>query len=230
MSLNKTNIEWCDFTANPMRGRCPHFGTTRCGTYCYAERIRLRFKQPAEYSFHPEVLETIKRKAKPSTIFIGSTFDIFAKRNPEAEVKQVLSTMAEASQHTIITLTKNPRRATSMIHLDYVNADIRHVWWGISITSHGQYDPSELIVWGGLKRRFISVEPLLGPIDNIPAAPFYIIGAQTGPGAVVPERSWVEAIIKRADAIGADVYVKDNLVKIYPDLAIHKNIPWEVSK
>lgn len=60
--LNKTRIEWIvnqdgsqGYTANPIKGKCLH----GC-PYCYAEKMRLRFKQPAEVSWHPEVLQAIK--------------------------------------------------------------------------------------------------------------------------------------------------------------------------
>ena len=59
--MQKTAIEWTEYTSNPVRGKCP----LGC-TWCYAERIRRRFHKPEEITFHPEELETIKRHKKPA--------------------------------------------------------------------------------------------------------------------------------------------------------------------
>lgn len=60
------------FTGNPIKGQCQHF----CD-YCYGEKIRQRFGLPKEISWHPEELEKIEKRKKPTTFFMGSIYDLF---------------------------------------------------------------------------------------------------------------------------------------------------------
>jgi hypothetical protein len=81
---------------------------------------------------------------------------------------------------------------------------------------------------------FISAEPLLGDIaKEIRAVPWrrislIIIGAQTGAGAVKPERNWVMRLIEKADKYKTQIFIKDNLYKIYPDLPYRRELPWKL--
>lgn len=230
--LHKSPIEWCDFTANPIRGKRPHFGTPRCGTYYYAEAMRKRFGGSDKLSFHPEVLAAIARRKNPATIFMGSMIDLFADEIPGDWIEGV---MEHSKQHTFIVLSKHPDRMTEML-FEEVKAPIpkkaidflSNVWWGISMTHEGQYTQGELNSFQLIPRRFISFEPLLGPVESFPACPGYIIGAQTGPGAVIPKRKWVDDIIRQADLFGSKVFVKNNMLAHFPDLSNRRDLAWRL--
>lgn len=70
--MQTSKIEWCQFTSNPVRGKCLH----AC-PYCYAERIRKRFGKPEEMSWHAEELTAIEKRKKSAVIFMGSMYDLF---------------------------------------------------------------------------------------------------------------------------------------------------------
>lgn len=99
--MNKTAIEWCDFTVNPVVGKCPH----DCW-YCYAEPIRKKM-YPEEMQFLPERL---KFRKKPASIFIGSMFDIFADKVSSLWIYEIIRIVKLYRQHTFLFLTKNPER------------------------------------------------------------------------------------------------------------------------
>lgn len=210
--MNKSNIEWCDFTSNPVRGKCLH----AC-PYCYAERIRKRYGWPEEMSFHGDELLNVVKRQKPATIFMGSMYDLWGDWVPKEWLDEVLNNCARAPQHTFLFLTKNPKR-----YLEFENVMPENCWYGATVTT-----PEAQMIWGS--RSFVSIEPLLsdfgdGGFDDDTAA--VIIGAQTGPGAVKPEREWVENIIKAAGS--RPIFIKDNLLSLFPDLPRRRELPWRL--
>lgn len=124
---NKENprggIEWCHFygdltgyTANPVRG-CQHGCEWEMpdGTkvICYAEAFADRLNGKGFFkniTFHPDVLDKVRRHAKPSGIFIDSMSDLFGQRVERGWIEQVIETMRACPQHVFFTLTKNPKR------------------------------------------------------------------------------------------------------------------------
>ncbi|MDF2889768.1 MAG: hypothetical protein K0R80_135 [Clostridia bacterium] len=141
--MNKSKIEWCDYTWNPVTG-CLH----GC-KYCYAERIANRFASkvytknknnfaidlksdlhipyksnegkiepyPAGFqpTFHRYRLDEPKQKTKPSRIFVSSMGDLFGEWVPEDWIKQVFETVKQCPQHTFMFLTKNPKRYLALL-------------------------------------------------------------------------------------------------------------------
>ena len=74
--------------------------------------------------------------------------------------------------------------------------------------------------------KYISFEPLLGEITVVAGGmSWYIISAQTGPGAIKPQQEWVEKLIARADQEKIPVFLKDNLLRLFPDLPRRQEIP-----
>ncbi|MFA4972138.1 MAG: DUF5131 family protein [bacterium] len=224
--MNRTKIEWADFTWNPIVG-CTH----GC-PYCYARRFAKRQKCPQCREFtphlHPERLDEPLRKRKPSRIFVCSMADLFDPLTGGVESgrvmhgrlwTQVCDVMADvrAQHHTFIVLTKQPeimwRRLATRYH------PIPRNWWlGVSVTNQEDADeriPALLSIKAAV--RFISLEPLLGPVDLHPlwldarSLSWVIVGAQTGPGAVAPKPEWIESIIWQCRVAGVPLFLKDNL-------------------
>jgi protein gp37 len=224
--MNATEIEWVinpdrtrGFTVNPIRGKCPHFGTPICGAYCYAERIRMGAKmrmtaQEAdkydELRFFPDVLSGFKKRIKPAVVFIGSMIDMWADEIPAEWLQQILDLCRLKRQHTVLFCTKNPKRYSDF---DFPG----NCWRGATVIRDTDY-----YLTG--EHTFISLEPLLWPLDFKPDVKGIIVGAQTGPGAIVPKREWVEHIIEKAGS--TDVFIKDNLLALYPDLPKLRELPW----
>lgn len=194
--MNKTAIEWCDLTWNPVTG-CKH----GC-PYCYARKIAERFKgskawpRGFEPMLHPDRLDAPRHVGrqyynpmpKGSTIFVCSMADLFGEWVPDEWITRVMDAAIRVPRHTYIFLTKNPKRYLT-IPGQYL--DQKNFWFGTTITD--RKDLGDRFHW--MKRLpagnlFVSFEPL---IDVLP--PFdlgdisqVIIGAQTNPSVpVTPE-------------------------------------------
>jgi protein gp37 len=170
--MNKTKIEWCDYTWNVVRG-CLH----NC-SYCYARRIDKRFGDGSfTPTFHPKRLQDPLRVKKPSRIFVGSMADLFGEWtwdvygpgdeegfasglvNRDHIVRRILNIVSQCPQHTFIFLTKNPK---GMQGFDFPD----NCWCGTSVENQEKYDqrrPELLKV--NCRTLFVSYEPALSPID-----------------------------------------------------------------
>lgn len=213
--MNKTKIDWCDSTVNPVVG-CPN----GCA-YCYAKRINNRFGYVENWDcpeFKPDALKKFNAKTSRA-VFIDSMSDIGHWR-PEWMV-QILQAMANNPQHDYIALTK-----TSLAELnEKIGAALEKVdgdfdlYIGKSVATQAQADAfnaeNEFI-------DFLSIEPLLEPIDLKDAVQLVqaiIIGAETGnrKGKVTPDAAWVRDLVKQADAAEIRVFMKESLRSIMGD-------------
>ena len=209
--MNKTKIEWCDYTWNPVTG-CLH----GC-PYCYAERIAKRFTGHFKPEFHPNRLSEPMKIKKPSKIFVVSMGDLFGEWVPKEWIESVLETVEQCPQHTFIFLTKNLKRYQSCLFPD-------NAWVGCTVTD---LRDKEIITLDALKAKvkFLSIEPLLyGPNKDIDfnGIDWIIIGAQTGPRAKKYDLFTVYNIIGQAGAQKIPVFIKDSIaefshIKQYPE-------------
>ncbi len=218
MYLNKSAIEWCDYTANPVRGKCQH----DCH-YCYMKAMNERFKPKygngkAEVTFHSEVLNAIRNHKKPATIFVGSSHDLFGDWCDQYWIDQTLKT-GRASSHYIF-LTKNPARLP--IRQRYF--PFPNQYFGASIDTVERAKATNPYMD---RLDFLSIEPLLEDVayDLVGNFRALIIGAQTGKGAIRPEKEWVEHLIELAED-DCKVFIKDNLLKLYPELSHRRELLW----
>lgn len=229
--MKRTKIEWVKnpdgtqgYTVNPLKGQCQH----KCW-YCYAERIRTRFKKPAEMSWHPEVFKDIKKIEEPSSFFMGSAYDIFGDWVDEELIGRIFDCAEECHRHNFIFLTKNPKR------FSLYNNYVRNCWFGYSDNGREENHYN----WRYFrdipeKRRFVSFEPLLGSKITIDSsANWIIVGALTGHNGqpVSPVYGgtyleWVLPIIEYADKCKIPLFLKDNLLKLHPELPKRQEVPW----
>jgi protein gp37 len=234
--MNRTAIEWTDYTWNPVTGCWGPGGTAekpnRC-FYCYAEKVARRFGNvyagrgyiPKGFdffhpAFYPERLGQPAKVKKPSKIFVCSMADLFGDWVPEDWIYKVLATAAfNAPHHTFQFLTKNPKR------LKDFNPWPQNCWIGTTVTN--QADADERLPWllqVDASVRFVSHEPLTGSIDLLVChknrevlgahhgIDWAILGAMTGPGAVKSESEWVQGLIDQYRAAGVPLFLKDNLL------------------
>jgi protein gp37 len=242
--MNKTAIEWCDYTWNPVTG-CKH----GC-PYCYARKIAERFRgskawpQGFEPMFHPGRLKDPRKLgtkwncpeafAKGSTIFVCSMADLFGEWVPARWIWDTLEAMDTAKRHTYIMLTKNPRRIASFAPSpgDQPRGVQNNWWFGASVTCREdtrRIDNLQNRMAGS--NRFISFEPLLGdpgPLD-FTGIKQVIIGAQTNPDQYVGIE-WVMKICEAADKAGAKVFMKDSLAGRWPDRELRRELAWPLNK
>ncbi len=205
--MNKSAIEWTDYTWNPVTG-CLH----GC-KYCYARRTAERGlgeygKHPKEERFkprfHPGRLGEPARVKKPSKVFVCSMADLFGSWVPSAWKRAVFDAVKAAPWHTFQFLTKAPA------NLPFTWP--KNCWVGVSVTKGSLVDYATFnLRYVNAPVKFLSFEPLLGPVEIRDPLDWIVVGAQTGPGATTPKAEWVEAILDFADARGVPVFLKDNL-------------------
>ena len=201
--MNKTKIEWADYTWNPIKGLCP----LGC-EYCYARKLYKRFNlDPTIRLDKKELFAPLKLK-KPSRIFVGSTIEVYFKQQiPYKWISSIIALSYDTPQHTYLTLTKLP--------LTLEGIEFPEWWWvGVTITfgERRDYVLTKIIdLRDNIK--FISFEPLLGDgghYVNLENIDWVIIGSQTQP-LKLPNKEWVEYIIDKADEQNIPIFLKNNL-------------------
>ncbi|SKT28769.1 DUF5131 family protein [Mycobacteroides abscessus] len=246
---DKTGIEWTDATWNPVTG-CDKVspGCDHCYAETFAERWRGTeghyFETGFDVQLRPDKLDLPLRWTKPRKVFVNSMSDLFHDRVPDEYIARVFAVMALAPQHTFQVLTKRHGRMRSLLssHAFWARVGVagldRDVWLpqaGVSLDQH--YLPN---VWLGVsaedqKRadlripalldtpaavRFISAEPLLGPIDLhadpigkdsvfwIGRLDWVIVGGESGSGARPMHPWWAESLHRQCAAAGVPFLFK----------------------
>ena len=198
----KTEIEWTDATWNPVAG-CTKVGPG-CDN-CYAERFAERWRgvpgHPYEFGFDlrlwPERLKQPLLWKKPRMIFVNSMSDLFMKDIPRSYVDQVFDAMERANWHVYQVLTKRSSLMRNYVRSRYDGGKVpSHIWLGVSVE-----DAAHKGRIGHLKEinsdaRFISFEPLLGPIGavDLKGVAWAIVGGESGPGARPMEADWAREL------------------------------------
>ena len=190
-----SGIEWTDCTWNPVTG-CTKV-SDGC-TNCYAERMALRLKAMGNPNYrdgfsvrcHHHMLGRPLTWRKPHMVFVNSMSDLFHPQVPQTFVAQVFEVMARAHWHTFQVLTKRPRR---MVELGNALTWPENVWAGVSVENDKVRDRIDLLRECGAKTRFLSLEPLLGPLRDLDLGgiDWVIVGGESGPGARPMNPEWV---------------------------------------
>lgn len=190
-------IEWTDATWNPLRGcRKVSPGCKHCYAETFAERFRGVPGHPFEQGFDlrlvPEALELPLRWRAPRRIFVNSMSDLFQDEVPESYIQRVFAVMARAQHHLAFqVLTKRSARLRELApRLPWP----ANVWIGVSVESE-KYSSRvyDLAMVQSAAVRFLSVEPLLGPIPRLPLSgiDWVIVGGESGHGARPMDPGWV---------------------------------------
>ena len=240
--MNKTKIDWCDSTWNPVTG-CLH----RC-EYCYARGIANRFgfgayepnidervliepavsagkKVPYPFNFEPTFhkyrLNEYQNK-KGRNIFVCSMADLFGDWVPDEWIEEVFKACHDATQHNYLFLTKNPERYAEL----GMPCD-NYLWYGTSVCKKDDIQKCKYLPLGG--KKFVSIEPILEDLDIIGEpiinyVDWVIIGAETGrrKNKVIPERKWIEDIVNECKENGTAVFMKSSLSDIWGEPLIQE--------
>lgn len=193
--MGRTSIEWTDETWNPVTG-CDKV-SAGC-RHCYAERIAERFRGTAAFPvgfdlrLRPERLEQPLRWRKPRTVFVNSMSDLFHEGVPDAFIHRVFEVMAQADRHRFQVLTKRDSRLQALApELPWPG----NVWMGVSVESSRWLPRVEALRTVPAAVRFLSCEPLLGPLCmNLDGIDWVIAGGESGPGARPMQPAWPLAI------------------------------------
>ncbi len=207
-----SSIEWTEATWNPVTG-CTKL-SAGCA-HCYAERMakRLRAMGQPRYrngfrvTLQRDVVELPLRWRRPRMIFVNSMSDLFHREVPTGFIADCFAVMERASWHTFQVLTKRPQRAAELA------ADLPwpgNVWMGTSVET-AEYAPRiSALRQIPAALRFLSLEPLLGPIPRLPlrGIDWVIVGGESGPGARPMEAAWVFQIRDRCAEFGVPFFFK----------------------
>ena len=191
----KSTIEWTESTWNPVTG-CSKI-SEGC-VHCYAQRLAMRLKAMGQKNYingfdvtlHPQMLETPLRWKKSQMIFVNSMSDLFHNSVPLSFVRQVFDVMNEASWHTFQALTKRAERLADLApSLPWSD----NIWMGVTIESAAYLYRLDFLRNTPAAVRFLSLEPLLGPIPEIDLEniDWVIVGGESGPGARPMDKKWV---------------------------------------
>ncbi len=196
-----SSIEWTEATWNPVTG-CTKI-SPGC-KFCYAERMakrlqamgKERYADGFDLTLQPDVVELPLRWKKPRIIFVNSMSDLFHKDVPTTFIQDCFRVMSEASQHTFQVLTKRPERVAEIAEeLPWPP----NVWMGTSVENQDYVWRIRMLREIPAAVRFLSVEPLLGPISRLPISgiDWVIVGGESGPGARPMKEEWVTQIRDR---------------------------------
>lgn len=191
----RSSIEWTESTWNPLTG-CTKV-SPGCKN-CYAERMALRLQAMGNpnytngfsISLHESMLELPLRWKKPQTIFVNSMSDLFHEDVSEYFILRVFDVMRRADWHCFQVLTKRSRR---LIDLSPQLPWAPHIWMGVSVESQDYTFRIDRLRRTGANVKFLSLEPLLGPIPNLSleSIDWVIVGGESGPRSRPTEESWV---------------------------------------
>jgi len=199
---SSTAIEWTNATWNPVTG-CTKV-SAGCD-HCYAQRFSERFRGVAGHPFsmgfdltlRPERLEQPLRWRRPRMIFVNSMSDLFHKFVPFEFVDRVFEVMETASWHTFQVLTKRSSRMRDYVRRRYgeTGAPV-HVWLGVSVENGAKLSRVRHLSQTPAEVRFLSIEPLLGPVGSLPldGIGWVIVGGESGPNARAMELQWARQI------------------------------------
>lgn len=196
--MTVSKIEWTEKTWNPLTG-CTKISPGCLN--CYAERMAKRlhamgqknYANGFELTLHPDALGIPLTWKKPAMIFVNSMSDLFHKDVPLGFISKVFWIMKQAHWHTFQVLTKRSSRLAEISsQLDWPS----NVWMGVSVENADYTYRVDNLASTDACIKFLSIEPLLGPITNLPLSniDWVIVGGESGPGARPMETQWVSEI------------------------------------
>lgn len=208
----KSSIEWTDATWNPIVG-CDK--VSQGCKHCYAEALANRFKgvpgHPFEEGFKlrllPHKLNEPLSWGPPRKVFTCSMSDLFHELVPFSYIEKVFQVMTKAARHTFQVLTKRSERLASLAgELPWPP----NVWIGVSVENSDCTDRIGHLAKVPATVRFLSVEPLLGPIPDIPLQGIHwvIVGGESGPKARPMDPLWARQIMLQCEAHNVPFFLK----------------------
>jgi protein gp37 len=220
-----TAIEWTEATWNPTTG-CDRVSAGCDNCYALTLAKRLKAMGAAKYqhdgdprtsgpgfglALHPAALDLPRRWRQPRVVFVDSMSDLFHARVPLAFIRDVFAVMADTPQHTYQILTKRSLRLRRLAEtLDWPG----NVWMGVSVEDAQQLRRVEHLRATGAAVKFLSAEPLLGPLAtpvarlDLTGIDWVITGGESGPHARSCDPAWVRDIRDACASAGTAFFHK----------------------
>ncbi|MGV9350998.1 DUF5131 family protein [Streptomyces spiralis] len=204
---DRSAIEWTEATWNPTTG-CDRVssGCDNCYALTLAKRLKAMGAQKYQtdgdprtsgpgfgLALHPGTLAVPYGWKSPRAVFVNSMSDLFHARVPLDYVRRVFEVIADAPQHTYQVLTKRARRFRQVVdRLQWPE----NLWMGVSVESARELPRVDDLRQVPAEVRFLSCEPLLGPLDGLELSgiDWVIAGGESGPGRRPLDETWVTQI------------------------------------
>lgn len=213
--MSKSNIEWTEFTWNPVTG-CTK--VSQGCKFCYAETIANRFWKDRKFTdvqFHPERLDQPIKIKKPTMIFVNSMSDLFHEKIYGQDIINILSVIDDTPQHIFQVLTKRPARMKAI--MDFYHKVIPNLWLGVSVEDQKTADERiPMLLESPAKVRWLSIEPLIEQVNCLQwdnnvyekKIDWVVVGCESGPHKRECKIQWVELIVNQCKEYGIPVFVK----------------------
>jgi protein gp37 len=193
--MAESKIEWTEMTWNPTTG-CNKI-SAGC-KFCYAEVMskrlkamgQVKYKNNFKLTLHPSSLNVPYTWNKPKVVFVNSMSDLFHKDVPLEYIQTVFKVMNDCPQHTFQVLTK--RADILAQHSPFLNWT-ENIWMGVSVENLKVVDRIDHLRNTGAFIKFLSLEPLIGPLPdlNLFGIDWVIAGGESGPKARPMKTEWV---------------------------------------
>lgn len=207
-----SSIEWTEVTWNPVTG-CSKI-SAGC-KFCYAERMAKRlqaigieqYRDGFALRLAPQVLSQPYTWKRPRTVFVNSMSDLFHEKVPTPYIQQVFEVMNETPRHVYQILTKRSERlsqiATSLVWT-------ANIWMGVSVEEEKVNSRIINLTSTPARVKFVSCEPLIAPVGHLPLTgiDWLIVGGESGPGARMLHKSWVDDIYLQCRRRGIRFFFK----------------------
>ena len=190
----KSSIEWTEASWNPVTG-CTKI-SSGCEN-CYAERMAFRLQSMGQNNYrngfkvtcHPHVLELPLHWKKPRMVFVNSMSDLFHPDVPTSFIREVFQVMNNSYWNCFQILTKRSER---LLELSYELPWARNIWVGVTVEDSPYISRIEDLRKTGAAIKFLSLEPLLGPIPDLvlTGIDWVIVGGESGPGSRAMKKEW----------------------------------------
>ena len=183
--------------------------------HCYAERMakRLtamgaeRYRNGFSVTLHPDLVDIPRGWRLPRVVFVNSMSDLFHDDIPLAYIRRVFATMRDCPRHTFQVLTKRSERLAELApHLPWPE----NVWMGVSVEDARVLHRVADLQSVQAKVRFLSLEPLIGPLESLPLDGIHwvIVGGESGPQARPMRKEWVKDILRQCRAAKVPFFFK----------------------
>lgn len=210
--MAQSSIEWTEMTWNPTTG-CTKI-SAGC-KYCYAEVMARRlyamgiekYKNDFELTLHEDAIDIPYTWNKPKIVFVNSMSDLFHKDVPLSFIQKVFDVMNDTPQHTYQVLTKRAERLFELHEqLHWTN----NIWMGVSVEDSRVTRRIDFLRKINAKIKFLSCEPLIGPLMNmnLENINWVIAGGESGRKARLMEEWWVWDIRLQCADQGVDFFFK----------------------
>jgi protein gp37 len=210
--MAQSSIEWTEMTWNPTTG-CDKI-SAGC-KYCYAEVMARRlqamgiekYKDGFELRLHEDALQIPYEWKKPKVVFVNSMSDLFHKDVPLSFIQKIFDVMKDTPMHTYQVLTKRAERLYEIHHkLNWTT----NIWMGVSVENDKVKDRIDFLRETNAKVKFLSCEPLIGPLTNLnlERIQWTIVGGESGRKARPMKESWVWDIRQQCADQGVAFFFK----------------------